>query len=88
MQLKFSPLGGAFVPTQEKKKFFKSLLFINKNFENQENFINLVFKIEKRWLWRMRNLPVAGKTTVYYSCNIRNSSTPCISKGNSKFNYS
>ena len=77
MQLKFSPLGGPLCPHK-----------INKNFENQENFINLVFKIEKRWLWRMRNLPIAGKTTVYYSCNIRNSSTPCISKGNSKFNYS
>ena len=38
----------------------------DKNFENQENFINLVLKIEKLLrLWRMRNLSIAGKITVF-----------------------
>ena len=38
----------------------------NKNLENQENFINLVLKIEKLLrLWRMRNLSNAGKITVF-----------------------
>ena len=37
----------------------------DKNFENQGNFINLVVKIEKLLrLWRMRNLTIAGKSTV------------------------
>ena len=35
------------------------------NLEKQENFINLVLKIEKLLrLWRMRNLSIAGKTIV------------------------
>ena len=34
----------------------------DKNLENQENFINLVLKIEKLLrLWKMRNLSIAGK---------------------------
>ena len=38
----------------------------DKNFENQENFINLVLKIEKLLrLSRMRNLTVADKITVF-----------------------
>ena len=38
----------------------------DKKFENQENFINLVLKIEKLLrLWRMRNLSIAGKITVF-----------------------
>ena len=37
-----------------------------KNFENGENFINLVLKIEKSLrLWRMRNLSIADKITVF-----------------------
>ena len=38
----------------------------DKNFENQENFINPVLKIEKPLrLWRMRNLFIACKITVF-----------------------
>ena len=38
----------------------------DKNLENQENFINLVLKIEKLLkLWRMRKLSIAGKITVF-----------------------
>ena len=38
----------------------------DKNFENQENFINLVLKIEKLLrLWRIRNLSIARKITVF-----------------------
>ena len=38
----------------------------DKNFENQENFINLVLKIETLLsLWRMKNLSIAGKITVF-----------------------
>ena len=38
----------------------------DKNFGNQENFINLVLKTEKLLrLWRMRNLSIAGKITVF-----------------------
>ena len=38
----------------------------DKNFENQENFINLVQKTEKLLrLWRMRNLSIAGKITIF-----------------------
>ena len=38
-----------------------------KNFENQENFIiNLVLKIEKLLkLWRMQNLSIVGKITLF-----------------------
>ena len=41
--------------------------WFDKNLENEENFIiNLVLKIEKlSRLWRMRNLSVAGKITVF-----------------------
>ena len=36
------------------------------NFENQENFLNLVLKIEKLLrLSRMQNLSIAGKITVF-----------------------
>ena len=60
----------------------------DKNFENQEIFINLVLKIKELLrLWRMRNLTIAGKITVFKnSCNIENS-TPCNSKDNSNFSY-
>ena len=45
-------------------KFQKSYSY--KNFENQENFINPVLKIEKLFrLWRMRNLFIACKITVF-----------------------
>ena len=38
----------------------------DKNLENQENFINLMLKIEKLLrLWRMRNVSIAGKITVF-----------------------
>ena len=38
----------------------------DKNFENQKNFINLVLKTEKLLrLWRMQNLSIAGKITVF-----------------------
>ena len=38
----------------------------HKNFENQENFINLVLKIGKHLrLWRMQNLSIPGKTTIF-----------------------
>ena len=38
----------------------------DKNFENQENFINLLLKIEKLLrLWRIRNLSIARKITVF-----------------------
>ena len=38
----------------------------DKNLETQEKFINLFLKIEKRLrLWRMRNLSIAGKITVF-----------------------
>ena len=38
----------------------------DKNFESQENFINLVLKTEKLLrLWRMRSLSIAGKFTVF-----------------------
>ena len=38
----------------------------DKTFENQENFINLVLEIKKLLrLWRMRNLSIAGKMTVF-----------------------
>ena len=38
----------------------------DKNFENQEHFTNLVLKIENILrLWRMRNLAIAGKITVF-----------------------
>ena len=38
----------------------------DKNFENQENFINLVLKIEKLLrLSRIWNLTIAGKNTVF-----------------------
>ena len=34
--------------------------------KNQENFVNLVLKIEKLLrLWRVRNLSIAGKVTVF-----------------------
>ena len=37
----------------------------DKNLENQENFINLVLKIEKLLrLWILQNLSIAGKITV------------------------
>ena len=42
------------------------LLLYDKNFENQENFMNLVLKIEKLlWLWRIRNLSLASKSNVF-----------------------
>ena len=45
----------------------------DKNLENQENFINLVLKIEKHLrLWRMQNLSVAGKITVFKTVAISN----------------
>ena len=38
----------------------------DENLENQENFINLVLKIEKLLrLWGVRNLSSAGKITVF-----------------------
>ena len=38
----------------------------DENLENQENFINLVLKIEKLLrLWGVRNLSIAGKITVF-----------------------
>ena len=38
----------------------------DKNFENKENCINLVLKIEKYLRhWRMQNLSIAGKITVF-----------------------
>ena len=37
-----------------------------KNFENQENFINLVLKIEKLLrLWKMQKLYIAGKINAF-----------------------
>ena len=43
-----------------------------KNLENQENFINLVLKIEKLLrLWRMQNLYIAGKITVFKTLAIQ-----------------
>ena len=60
----------------------------DKNFENQENFINLLLKTETFLrLWRIRNLSIAGKITAFKTLAIKNN-TPCISKGNSKFSYS
>ena len=42
----------------------------DKNLENQEIFINLVLKIEKFLrLWRMQNLSIAGKITVFKTQN-------------------
>ena len=35
----------------------------DKKFKNQESFRNLVLKIEK--LWRIRNLSITGKITVF-----------------------
>ena len=38
----------------------------HKNFENQEHFINGFLKIERLLrLWRMRNLSIAGKITIF-----------------------
>ena len=38
----------------------------DKIFKNQENFINLVLKIEKLLrFWRMENSSIAGKTAVF-----------------------
>ena len=47
------------------------LLLYDKNFENQENFMNLVLKIEKLlWLWRIRNLSLASKSNVFKTLTI------------------
>ena len=51
----------------------QSLLHDDKNLENQENFINLVLKMQKLLrLFRMRNLSIIGKITVF--------KTPAVSK--------
>ena len=43
----------------------------DKNLENQENFINLILKIEKLLrFWRMRNLSITGKITVFKTLTI------------------
>ena len=43
----------------------------DENFENQENFINLVLRTEKLLrLWKMQNLSVTGKITVFKTLGI------------------
>ena len=45
---------------------FNASYSYDKNFENQENFMNLVLKIEKILrFWEMGNLYIAGKITVF-----------------------
>ena len=53
----------------------------DKNFENQENFINLVLKIEKLLRpWRMQNLTISGKITVFKTLAISKIVHPAIVK--------
>ena len=45
---------------------FNASYSFHKNFENQENFMNPVLKIEKLLrFWEMGNLYIAGKITVF-----------------------
>ena len=51
----------------------------DKNFEKQENFINLVLKIEKlQRLWRMQNLSIAGKIIVFKTLAISKIVRPAL----------
>ena len=44
----------------------------DKNLEIQENFLNLVLQIEKLLrLWKMRNLSIAGRKTVFKTIAIK-----------------
>ena len=52
--------------TKKKKKILGTHFSYNKKIKTEESFIRYVRKIEKvPKLWRMRNLTVGGKTTIF-----------------------
>ena len=60
----------------------------NKKLETQENIKRHIIKIEKNLrIWRMKDLSIAGKITVFKTLAIFKNSTSCISENNSKFHY-
>ena len=60
----------------------------NEKLEIQENFKRHIINIEKILrIWRMGDISIAGKITVFKTLANFKNSTSCISENNSKFNY-